>query len=135
MVQLNKIRVEAMAQGVADGQTIKAAAFAAGYSRKTNYFYQIARRPWFKARVEVLEQERRWGGSRDLAPIISLLMQGALKAMEVGTLEGINTAARMIAEAGKLKQLLPAPETPEFLDYTMNREDWMAKFAPKGSQD
>jgi hypothetical protein len=53
--------------------------------------------------------------------------------MGLNTLAGMNVAARLMAEAGKLKQRLPAPESPPHhpIDYTLSTEDWLAMYAPK----
>jgi uncharacterized membrane protein len=134
MGRVNKGRFEAMAQGVAAGQTTKAAAIAAGYTGTATSYYQVAKRADFKARVKVLEQERLWGGSSDLAPAINLLMRGAEKALTLNSPAALNAAARMIAEAARLKQLLPPPPVEaRRRNYEMPREEWLATYAPKPS--
>lgn len=132
MGRVNKGRFEAMAQGVAAGQTTKAAAIAAGYTGTATSYYQVAKRDDFKARVKVLEQERPWGGSSDLAPAINLLMRGAEKALTLDSAAALNAAAKMIAEAARLKQLLPPPPVQGRTQrYEISREEWLATYGPK----
>jgi hypothetical protein len=45
----------------------------------------------------------------------------------------MNAAARMISEAARLKQLLPAPDDRSQY-YEMTREEWLATFAPKPTE-
>jgi hypothetical protein len=58
-------------------------------------------------------------------------MRGAEKALTLNSPAALNAAARMIAEAARLKQLLPPPVEARRRNYEMPREEWLAKYAPK----
>jgi hypothetical protein len=117
-----------MAQGVADGLCLKQAGIAAGYSRNsTSCIYKVARDPAFRARVETLIRQRQWGASDGLAPMIELMVDCAQSARELGNGAGMTAAHRLLAEAARLKQLLPPPLAPGEL----SDEDWRRAYGPR----
>jgi len=104
------VRFEALAKGVAGGASIRAAGIAAGWGRNTRTYYRYAERPDFPDAVERWKLELRRGGSSDLGPVISDLMEGAQKAIALGSGAGMAAACKMLTEAGRLKQLLANAE-------------------------
>jgi hypothetical protein len=117
-----------MAQGVADGLCFKHAGVAAGYSRhSTSCIYKVAREPAFRARVETLIRQRQWGGSSDLAPVIEMMVDCAQSARGLGNGVGMTAAHRLLAEAARLKQLLPRPLAPGEL----SEDEWLRTYGSK----
>ncbi|MGA2952671.1 MAG: hypothetical protein ABSD80_10600, partial [Caulobacteraceae bacterium] len=110
MGAFNRVRFEALAKGVAGGASIRAAGIAAGWGRNTRTYYRYAERPDFPDAVERWKLELRRGGSSDLGPVISDLMEGAQKAIALGSGAGMAAACKMLTEAGRLKQLLANAE-------------------------
>lgn len=119
---------EAMAQSVAAGLTIKEAFVAAGFAERSHHYDVVAKREDFQQRVAMLRQEREWGGSPDLAPAINMLMRGAEQAMALNNGAAMAAAARMVAEAARLKQKLP--KTRRTGD-DLSVEEWIARYGPK----
>ena len=110
MGAFNRVRFEALAKGVGGGASIRAAGIAAGWGRNTRTYYRYAERPDFPDAVERWKLELRRGGSSDLGPVISDLMEGAQKAIALGSGAGMAAACKMLTEAGRLKQLLANAE-------------------------
>jgi hypothetical protein len=64
--------------------------------------------------------------------VIDMLMLGAEKAMALETAGGMNAAARMMTEAGRLKQKLPkTTRRPAVGGVGMSADEWLEKFGPK----
>jgi hypothetical protein len=125
---IDKEKFEAFARGVASGISKRAAASAVGYGPKSTACYKMAKKEAFQDEVRRLELEIRHGGSSDLAPIIGALMDGAYQALAKGEAAHMSAAARMLAEAGRLKQKLrPAPRASGGL----TDDEWAAKYGPK----
>jgi hypothetical protein len=122
MGAFNRVRFEALAKGVAGGASIRAAGIAAGWGRNTRTYYRYAKRPDFPDAVERWKLELRRGGSSDLGPVISDLMEGAQKAIALGSGAGMAAACKMLTEAGRLKQLLANAER----DADDGPPDWAA---------
>ncbi|HEY5290555.1 MAG TPA: hypothetical protein VIJ59_11055 [Caulobacteraceae bacterium] len=131
MGKTDRARFEAFARGVADGGSIRAAATAAGYGVGSNACYRMARTAPFKAEVIRVASELRHASSNSLAPIIAALMEGAHKALAKNSNASLIIAARMLAEAGRLKQRLPPPRPGRhsrrrFDDLTL--DEWLERY-------
>lgn len=124
---LNK-RQESLAKGVAAGLTLRDAGLAAGYSGKSDYIYDVAKKEDYIKRVSVLRKDRAWGGSADLAPAIDMLMGAAEKILGNNDLTpaACDAAQRLIAEAARLKQKLPKRASGD-----LSLEEWVTRFGPK----
>jgi hypothetical protein len=124
-------RFEAYAKGVAAGEPPKSASVAAGYSPNSSYYDVLFKEERFQAAVARWKVKLRGGASPDLAPIIDDLMAGAEKAIALNSGAGMHAACRMLAEAGRLKRLLPLDADAGVPHYEMTREEWLATFAPQ----
>jgi len=126
-------RLEAFAQAIALGRTPVEAAIEAGYAPPRNHLR--LRLKLTEKRVEHLRTLLGGGNTRELAPIIEQMIRLAGKAAELETASGLASARGLLAEAARLKQLLPesptsataatstAPAAP-----ALSREEWLAAF-------
>jgi hypothetical protein len=128
MAALKFAKYEAFAQELAGGKDVMEAYAAAGYAPpKRQMALRMRRNEKIAARVEELQNEAAWGGSRDLSVVINALMK-------LGS-EGEATTAAMVAakrsclvEAAKLKAQLPVPQ-PVFQPLRqLSLEEWTAKY-------
>jgi len=128
----NRERCEALARGVAAGADLKSAAIAAGYGAKAGTYYRHKKRKDFAPLVARLKLEMERGGSADLGPVITDLMEGAQRAMALDTGVGMMAAARMLAEAGRLKQKLPKTRRGRISSVDdMTDQEWAERYGPK----
>lgn len=128
MGAFNRVGFEALAKGVAGGATIRAAGIAAGWGPNTRIYYKYSKRDDFAAAVERWKLELRRGGSSDLGPVISDLMEGAQRAIGLETGAGMTAACKMLVEAARLKQLLGSVDGAA----ARRRDDdeWAARYGP-----
>lgn len=130
-------RREKFARGLAEDLPAWRAWEAAGYGRNPHRARTRAAKAEMIARVRELRLARLWGGSRDLAPVIDECMRLAQIAGEQPTGAALIAARGLLAEAARLKQMLPmtgngaqnarwVPPEP-----VMDHEAWMARFAPR----
>ena len=123
----NRPRIERMAQGVAAGLNLRAAAIAAGWSGKsTKSFYKVGRDPAFRERVASLIRQRCWRDPEDLGPVIVMMVDCAEAAKQLGTGTGMAAAHRLLAEAARLKRGLPPPSPGE-----ASEADWRRAHGPR----
>lgn len=122
-------RVDRFARLLASGISIRAAATAAGYKLKSNACYRMAKLPHFKERLAKYQLEFKHAGSRDLRPIVVILMEGGEKAFRDGTAASLASAARLLAEAARLKARLPAWEKAGG-EKGDSEAEWAARFGP-----
>ena len=119
------------ALALATGAPIVEAFSCAGY-KKRKCAAAMARRDDVVTRVAEIKIERAGGGSRDVGPLIDTCMKAIEAAMALGTASGLVAARGLIAEAAKLKQMLPpdrALPDPQIRDLT--DEEWTAIYGPK----
>ena len=106
--QPDPAKVAIMVDARARGLSKRAAAREAGYAEKTNSFYETMKGDEFKERV-VKRKRQLELASADLAVVIVALMDAAQLATQ-SRLGDFTAAARMLAEAARLKQGLSATE-------------------------
>ncbi|HEY1562294.1 MAG TPA: hypothetical protein VGF71_15615 [Caulobacteraceae bacterium] len=119
----DKARQERFARALAAGRTVAAAAEEAGYA-SSSWPNLLSRRPDFRERVAAIAMVDPITGPA-LGPVIAALMSGADEAMKKGTAGAFNAAARMLAEAGRLKQKLPTTPSGDTLSA------WAERWGPE----
>jgi hypothetical protein len=132
MIRVSPERQDALAEGLAKGLTARQAALRAGFGPRNDVYYRWLKLPEFMARVERHRRAQAPAGSADLQPVIERLLAAADKGAEATDGPTLRAVCDLLAEAARLKQLLPAPESearPQ--NYEMTREAWLAAFAPK----
>jgi hypothetical protein len=126
MVGMHGARFEKLARGVAQGQTVRAAAIAAGWG-ETNRCYQVARRKEFKARVGELRELLEWGGAQKLGPVIDELKVCAQEARDLKSAAGMNAARGLLAAVAELKRLPRTDEAGGGEDRELTLKQWAAQ--------
>lgn len=87
-----------------------------GYAKRSDQPRKLSENPEFQARVaEIAAEDARSGPG--LPPVIAALMDGAAAAMRKDSAAGYSAAARMLAEAGRLKQKLPKTQSSDLKDW------------------
>ncbi|MBA3812265.1 MAG: hypothetical protein H0X27_11610 [Caulobacteraceae bacterium] len=129
MAALHSPRREAFAQGLARGAAPVTAWQAAGFARHMGRANAAAAEKDVAARVVEIALERAGGGSTDLAPLIDRCVALADTAGTFKTAAGMVAARGLLAEAARLKGLLPIPASPPRRRLTT--EEWVAEYAPK----
>ncbi|HZK98484.1 MAG TPA: hypothetical protein VFC47_01165 [Caulobacteraceae bacterium] len=129
---LDNARYEAFAQARAAGRTTHEAARLAGYPWPEKKAAELWRRADIIARTKVILERRGAGGSRDLGGLIDRLITLAETAVGVGDAKGMDVARACLAEAAKLKQLLPSEPASRGSARApaMSLPEWRAKFDP-----
>jgi hypothetical protein len=117
-------RIERFARACARGLNVDEAAAEAGYESGSDWPRKLAKRADFTARVAALSFKVASAGS-DLEPVIAALLTGADRAMKQGSAGAFNAAARMLAEAGRLKLKLPKTARSDTL------KQWARQFTPE----
>jgi HPt (histidine-containing phosphotransfer) domain-containing protein len=81
--------------------------------------------------VEEIAAERAWGGSRDLVGLIEALKRAFDVAITLKSAAGMAAARAIVAEAARLKQLLPPdPVLPDPRIVDLTDEEWTARYGP-----
>ena len=124
-------QLDAFADGIAEGLSVRAAAVRAGYSPHSSSIYLWPKKPAFMARVEKFRARREPAGAVDLAPIIERLVAIADRAAISTDAAAMRAARELLSEAARLKRLDPPPAEPAQRGYELDREAWLAAFAPK----
>jgi hypothetical protein len=119
---------EKVARGVAMGLEVVEAGIAAGYSKRGSETRKIVRKPAFMKRVKVLEDLFLWTGSCEPAPLIMELRATARKAVGLGSGAGMNAAAAMYAEIGRLTTKLAS--RPAGQDDGLTDAEWLEIHGP-----
>jgi hypothetical protein len=129
MIRVCVEKQETLAEGIAMGLTGRAAGSRAGFAPTNDSFYRWLKLPEFIARIDKHRRALDPAATNDLQPIIARLLAAADKvtATDGATLRAVRD---LLAEAARLKQLLPAEDTAP-VNYEMTREEWLAAFAPK----
>jgi phage terminase small subunit len=137
---------DAFAEGLAMDLPVREAADRAGYSPNSNSVFQWRKRPEFIAHIEKRRRALNPGSTPDLEPVIKRLIAAADNAAGAKDAPTLRAVRDLLAEAAKLKQLLPAPDTPAPVtpapvtpapprqEYEMTREAWLAAYGPKDPQ-
>jgi hypothetical protein len=134
MTALENRRMEALAQGLADGLALHAATAAAGYSRQTGESQRRAARADVQHRLTEIAGERR-AAAAALEPVIDKLMDLAAEAGKLGTAAGMAAARGLLSEAARVKLLLPPPpQAQRELPPQLTTEEWVAKYAHLGAK-
>ncbi len=132
-LSLDNPRWEAFANARArEVPTIEAARIA-GYAKPNQSAASLERRPEIRGRIGVILERRRGGGSPDLGGLIDRLIALADKAAETADARAIDVARGCLAEAGRLKQLLPAERPaipPPPLPRQLTLAEWRVKHDP-----
>ncbi len=129
MPALENVRLEALAQALARGLPLHAATAEAGFSRQNAMSKRRVQRPDVVKRVWEIEVER-YEADADLRPLIAQLGDLADKSGELNTASAMVAARGLIADAAKLKGLLPKPAAKaEVLEPVLTTEEWIASTA------
>ena len=129
-------RREKFARGLTDGMPAWRAWEAAGYARNRHRARTVAAREDVKVRITEISEGRAWGGSSDLAPVIDECMRLAIKARTMNTAAAMVAARGLLAEAARLKALLPvaAPSADASRARpALSDDEWLAAYAPKAA--
>ena len=128
-------RHEALAQALARDDNVSAAGRTAGFGKNAAYAWRLSRSPKIIDRVAELVQTAPWGGSSDLVPVINEMAKRGIEAGKLGTAAGMIAARQLLAEAARLKQLLPVPEEayPPPRRRQMSTREWVETFCPPGT--
>ena len=125
---LRNVRREAFAQAMARGTAPIDACSEAGYGRWYKQAKRLSTNAEIIARIEEIREHEAGGGSDDLAPVIDALMSLAKKAAGLNTAAAMGAARGALAEAARLKQLLPKPKTAGEIEAEMQHEEWLEQF-------
>ncbi|MBA3812295.1 MAG: hypothetical protein H0X27_11765, partial [Caulobacteraceae bacterium] len=135
MATMGKSRNEAFAQALAGGASPGRAWAEAGYVGHGHRARRRAADPAVKRRVAEIGREKTLA-AKDLMPVIEEMMRLVKEASKLDTAAGLTAARGLLAEAARLKGLLPeppwAPEEPPRRRLTT--EEWVAKYAPPGTR-
>lgn len=126
-------RLEAFAEGLAVGLSVRQAALKSGYAPSGHSYYGWLKKPEFMARVEKLRRARSPAATSDLEPVIERLLEAAEAAKSLGSADALKAACNLLTEAGRLKRLLPAPDDRP-RRYEMPHEEWLATYPPKPAE-
>jgi hypothetical protein len=124
-------QLDALAAGYARGLSKQAAAVAAGYSPRTSSFREHFKKQAFQDRIDKHRRALNQAETPDLVPIIERLVSAADKAAAMPTAAAMKAACDLLAEAARLKRLLPLDQAAARPRYEMTREEWLATFAPR----
>jgi hypothetical protein len=122
------VKFEALARGVARGKSVHEAAVDAGFGPRSKWIYSLSNRPEFQARVEALEREIPLAGP-NMAPVLMALMAGANAALEERSGPGWTAAARMLAEAARIKKSVPDVDLER--DRRREEHEWLLRYGPR----
>jgi hypothetical protein len=129
MPALSNGRWESFAQKLAAGLPPVPAARACGYAPEhVGRALRLAAKPIVAARTAEIVRERALAAS-DLMPVIDRLMALAEAAAGLNSAAGMTAAMRLLAEAARLKTLLPRPETFVPIEPGLSEAAWLASFA------
>jgi hypothetical protein len=129
MPTIQNPRLEALAQGLARGLGVQEATREAGYSRQYGVTRRRAEREDVLVRAAEIQRQTALD-ARDLTPVIEMLTDLAAASRELGTAAAMTAAKSALAEAGRLKALLPhAPTAPIIRAPVLSDEQWAAKWA------
>jgi len=105
----------------------------AGYARWHSQSGNLSADAAITARIEEIRQHLRWGGSRDLGPVIDAMMALALAKDTVKSAAGVMAAKSLMVEAARLKQLLPRARTVGTgpMDVQISHEEWLKRYGAK----
>jgi hypothetical protein len=129
MPTIQNPRLEALAQGLARGLGVQEATREAGYSRQYGVTRRRAEREDVLVRAAEIQRQAALD-ARDLTPIIEMLTDLAAASRELGTAAAMTAAKSALAEAGRLRGLLPhAPTAPIIRPPVLSDEQWAKQWA------
>jgi hypothetical protein len=129
MPTIQNTRLEALAQGLARGLGVQEATREAGYSRQYGVTRRRAEREDVLVRAAEIQRQTALD-ARDLTPIIAMLTDLAAASRKLGTAAAMTAAKSALAEAGRLRGLLPhAPTAPIIRPPVLSDEQWAKKWA------
>jgi len=135
MPPFDDARREKCAQLLAGGASIVGASRDAGYPRHGTRARERAAHRDMKTRIVEIHAELARRGDPDLGPVIDALMAAAQDAKDKigGSPAGVVAIRGLLAEAARLKGLVPAPAPPPepVCLPDLDDETWMARFGPK----
>jgi hypothetical protein len=127
----SEAQLEIFAATYVDGATIQDAGIAAGYSPVSKAMYRRFHSDDFQERVARHKRALAPSETPDLVPVIDRLMKAADAAVTLRSAAAMKAACDLLAEAARLKRLLPLHERGTLPNYEMTREEWLATFAPR----
>lgn len=129
MPTIQNPRLEALAQGLARGLGVQEATREAGYSRQYGVTRRRAEREDVLVRAAEIQRQMALD-RRDLTQIIQMLTDLAAASRELRTAAAMTAAKSALAEAARLKGLLPhAPDAPIIRPPVLSDQQWAAKWA------
>lgn len=136
MAAKGRSRGEAFAQALAGGASPGRAWAEAGYVGHGHRARRRAAHPSVTQRVAEIGREKTLA-AKDLTPVIEEMMRLATTAGELNTVAGLTAARGLLAEAARLKGLLPEPPwvPEEQFPRELSHEEWMAKYAHLGARN
>lgn len=134
MRKLENARREAYAQARARGVPICDAYIAAGYKGR-KHASRLNRIETVIQRIEELRDDMPWGGTLELAPVVSLLGKAAERAVDLKTAASLVAARGLLVEVAKLKIRLAetAPRAPRAMQLppALTDDEWVIKHVPR----
>jgi hypothetical protein len=127
----SEAQLEIFAEAYARGARIKDAGLAAGYSAESKAMYRRFHSDDFQERVKRHQRALIPAETPDLVPVIDRLMKAADAAVTLKSAAAMKAACDLLAEAARLKRLLPLDQPDQGPRYEMTREEWLATFAPR----
>jgi hypothetical protein len=112
---------------------IKDAGIAAGYSPRSKSMYKRFHSKPFQERLKRHQRALAFSDTSDLVPIIDRLVKAADTAVTLKSAAGMKATCNLLAEAARLKRLLPLDAPAHGPRYEMTREEWLATFAPRAA--
>ncbi|MGH7023874.1 MAG: hypothetical protein ACREEB_09820 [Caulobacteraceae bacterium] len=112
MPALNDNRLEAFAYLLAVGWSPMKAACECGFKRASGPAIKRAANKKVAARVKEIRHERARGYSKDIGPLITMMVDCAEAAKAKDTVQGLNLARRCLLDAAELKGRLTDPVIP-----------------------
>ncbi len=135
-MELPDRRLEAFARALARGLSPTKACIEAGYNEHGKKAIARSEKAEVVARKDEIIAQRIGSATRDVGPIIDELVLTALAARKLNSGAALAAARGLLAEAARLKQLLPpTPEESQNARFVppepvMDHAAWMARFAP-----
>ena len=112
-------------------RSTKAAALFSGLSETGGRVYELAAQIEAEIEAARIEQERIWGGSADLAPVIDEMRRLAEFAYGQNSAAAVKEARELLVEIARLKALLPKTSLAFAKAPGLPDDVWLAKYGPR----
>ncbi len=128
---LNNAKHEAFAQARARGLEHRAAYVTAGYFPSKDRGARLQQRPDVSGRIAALAEQRRWSGTRNIAPVIEEMAELAKTMATKETAAAAVAAKGLFVEIARLKALLPADDGGKKkprIETDLSDEEWLKRY-------